>query len=160
METKISGTLKENLNDTNLNGKNIVMGLQHTFVMFGATILVPLLTGLEVGVTLFASGVGTLLFHFITKLKVPVFLGSSFAFIPPIVAIAKTGSLPEALEGIVFAGLLYIIVAVLFKFVRVDILHKILPPQVTGPMIVLIGLILAPVAIENANGTHSPQDIF
>lgn len=146
-----------NLIDNNLNGKNIVMGLQHTFVMFGATILVPLLTGLEVGITLFASGVGTLLFHFITKLKVPVYLGSSFAFIPPIVAIAKTGSLPEALGGIFIAGFLYIIVAVLFKFVPVDILHKILPPQVTGPMIVLIGLILAPVAIENANGTHSPQ---
>lgn len=147
--------LLENVKD--LNGKNIIMGLQHTFVMFGATILVPLLTGLNIGVTLFASGVGTLLFHIITKFKVPVYLGSSFAFIPPIVAIAKHGSLSEALGGIVIAGLLYIIVAVLFKFVSVDILHKILPPQVTGPMIVLIGLILAPVAIKNANGTFSPQ---
>lgn len=140
-----------------LNSRNIVMGLQHTFVMFGATILVPLLTGLDIGVTLFASGVGTLLFHIITKFKVPVYLGSSFAFIPPIVAVAKTGSLSEALGGIVIAGLLYVIVAIIFKFVSIEILHKILPPHVTGPMIVLIGLILAPVAIKNASGGFSQQ---
>lgn len=140
-----------------INGKNLIMGLQHTFVMFGATILVPLLTGLDIGVTLFASGIGTLLFHIVTRFKVPVYLGSSFAFIPPIAAIAKTGSLPEALGGIVIAGMLYIIVAVIFKFISIDVLHKILPPYVTGPMIVLIGLILAPVAIKNASGTLSPQ---
>jgi uracil permease len=140
-----------------LSSKNIIMGLQHTFVMFGATILVPLLTGLDIGVTLFASGVGTLLFHIITKFKVPVYLGSSFAFIPPIVAVAKTGSLSEALGGIVIAGLLYVIVAIIFKFVSTEILHKILPPHVTGPMIVLIGLILAPVAIKNASGGFSQQ---
>lgn len=142
---------------TGLSSKNIVMGLQHTFVMFGATILVPLLTGLDIGVTLFASGVGTLLFHIITKFKVPVYLGSSFAFIPPIVAVAKTGSLSEALGGIVIAGLLYVFVAIIFKFVSIEILHKILPPHVTGPMIVLIGLILAPVAIKNASGGFSQQ---
>ncbi|MCF7793881.1 MAG: uracil-xanthine permease family protein [Candidatus Cloacimonetes bacterium] len=140
-----------------LNGKNIVMGLQHTFVMFGATVLVPLLTGLDVGVTLFAAGVGTLLFHIITKFQVPVFLGSSFAFIPGIIAVATSegGSLPEALGGIFVAGFLYVIVAIIFRFVNVEILHRILPPHVTGPMIVLIGLILAPVAIENSNGTYS-----
>jgi uracil permease len=140
-----------------LSSKNIVMGLQHTFVMFGATILVPLLTGLDIGVTLFASSVGTLLFHIITKFKVPVNLGSSFAFIPPIVAVAKTGSLSEALGGIVIAGLLYVIVAIIFKFVSIETLHMILPPHVTGPMIVLIGLILAPVAIKNASGGFSQQ---
>jgi uracil permease len=140
-----------------INGKNLIMGVQHTFVMFGATILVPLLTGLDIGVTLFASGIGTLLFHIVTRFKVPVYLGSSFAFIPPIAAIAKTGSLSEALGGIVIAGMLYIIVAVVFKFISIDVLHKILPPHVTGPMIVLIGLILAPVAIKNASGTLSPQ---
>ena len=92
-----------------LNGKNIIMGLQHTFVMFGATVLVPLLTGLDVGVTLFAAGVGTLLFHILTKFQVPVFLGSSFAFIPGIIAVstAQGGSLPEALGGIFFAGIIY-----------------------------------------------------
>jgi uracil permease len=140
-----------------LNGKNIIMGLQHTFVMFGATVLVPLITGLDVGVTLFAAGIGTLLFHFLTKFEVPVFLGSSFAFIPGIIAVATAegGSLPEALGGIFVAGLLYIVVAIIFKFVKTDVLHKILPAHVTGPMIVLIGLILAPVAIDNASGTYS-----
>lgn len=140
-----------------LNGKNIIMGLQHTFVMFGATVLVPLITGLDVGVTLFAAGIGTLLFHILTKFQVPVFLGSSFAFIPGIIAVstAEGGSLPEALGGIFIAGLIYVVVAIIFKFISADNLHKILPPHVTGPMIVLIGLILAPVAIDNASGTYS-----
>ncbi len=140
-----------------LNGKNFVLGFQHMFVMFGATVLVPLITGLDVGVTLFAAGVGTLLFHVLTKFQVPVFLGSSFAFIPGIIAVATAegGSLPEALGGIVIAGLLYVVVAIIFKFINVRILHKILPPYVTGPIIILIGLILAPVAINNANGTYA-----
>ncbi len=140
-----------------LNGKNLVLGFQHMFVMFGATVLVPLITGLDVGVTLFAAGIGTLLFHVLTKFEVPVFLGSSFAFIPGIIAVATAegGSLPEALGGIVIAGLLYIVVAFIFKFINARILHKILPPFVTGPIIILIGLILAPVAINNANGTYA-----
>ena len=141
---------------SNLNGKNIVMGFQHTFVMFGATVLVPLITGLDVGVTLFAAGVGTLFFHIVTKFKVPVFLGSSFAFIPPILAVGAAQGLPQALGGIVVAGGLYIIVAIIFKFVDYEVLKRILPPHVTGPMIILIGLILAPVAIQSANGTNSP----
>lgn len=135
-----------------LSGKNIILGLQHTFVMFGATVLVPLITGLNVGVTLFAAGVGTFIFHLVTKFKVPVFLGSSFAFIPPILAVAASGSLPEALGGIFVAGLMYVVIAILFRFINIEIIHKILPAHVTGPMIVLIGLILAPVAINNAMG--------
>jgi len=139
-----------------LNGKLVVLGIQHTFVMFGATVLVPLLTGLDVGVTLFAAGIGTWLFHVLTKFKVPVFLGSSFAFIPPIIAITKqTGDIRYATGGIVIAGLVYVVVAVIFKFVKYETLHKILPPQVTGPMIILIGMMLASVAIDNANGTYS-----
>ena len=127
------------------------MGVQHTFVMFGATVLVPLLTGLDVGVTLFAAGIGTLLFHLITRFKVPVFLGSSFAFMPPIIAItAASGDIAYALGGI-FAGF-RVIVGIIFKFVSVDVLHKLLPPHVTGPMIILIGMMLAPVAIQNADG--------
>ena len=77
---------------SDVNGRNIVMGFQHTFVMFGATILVPLITGLDIGVTLFAAGIGTLLFHFLTKRKVPVFLGSSFAFIPPILTVTAASN--------------------------------------------------------------------
>ena len=140
-----------------LNSKNFVLGFQHMFVMFGATVLVPLITGLDVGVTLFAAGIGTLLFHVLTKFEVPVFLGSSFAFIPGIIAVATAngGSLAEALGGIVIAGLLYVVLAIIFKFIDVRILHKILPPFVTGPIIILIGLILAPVAIQNANGSFA-----
>jgi len=140
-----------------LNGNNFILGFQHMFVMFGATVLVPLITGLDVGVTLFAAGIGTLLFHVLTKFEVPVFLGSSFAFIPGIIAVATAegGSLPEALGGIVIAGLLYVIVAFIFRFIDASILHKILPPFVTGPIIILIGLILAPVAIQNANGSFA-----
>ncbi|HOV39876.1 MAG TPA: uracil-xanthine permease family protein [Spirochaetales bacterium] len=141
-----------------LTGKNIVMGLQHTFVMFGATVLVPILTGLDVGVTLFTAGVGTLFFHLVTGFKVPVFLGSSFAFIPGIMTVGALEGLPAALGGIVVAGFLYVLVAIVFKFVPYDTLHRILPPHVTGPMIILIGLILAPVAISNANGTNA-EDI-
>jgi len=124
--------------------------------MFGATVLVPILTGLDIGVTLFAAGIGTLLFHVITKFKVPVFLGSSFAYIPGIVAIGATQGLPYALGGIVVSGGLYIVVSIIFRYVKYENLHKILPPHVTGPMIIMIGLILAPVAIQNANGTNSP----
>ncbi|TFH04995.1 MAG: uracil permease, partial [Spirochaetales bacterium] len=133
-----------------IGGKTIVLGLQHTFVMFGATVLVPLITGLDVGVTLFAAGVGTLLFHVVTKFKVPVFLGSSFAFIPPLAVIGASEGLPYALGGIMIAGLLYVVVAIIFHFVSVEMLHKILPPHITGPVIILIGVILAPVAILNA----------
>jgi len=141
--------------EKDLSGRNVVLGLQHTFVMFGATVLVPIITGLDVGVTLFAAGIGTLFFHLVTGWKVPVFLGSSFAFIPGLVAIGASEGLPYALGGIVVAGLLYVVVAIIFKFVPYETLHKILPPHVTGPMIILIGLILAPVAIQNARGDFS-----
>ncbi|TFG83123.1 MAG: uracil-xanthine permease [Spirochaetales bacterium] len=137
-----------------MTGKTIVLGLQHTFVMFGATVLVPLLTGLDVGVTLFAAGVGTLIFHVVTKFKVPVFLGSSFAFLPALFVIGGgTGAglgMPYALGGIFIAGLVYVVVSIIFTFVNSDLLHKILPPHVTGPVIILIGVILAPVAILNS----------
>lgn len=133
-----------------VTGKTVVLGLQHTFVMFGATILVPLLTGLDIGVTLFAAGVGTWLFHILTKFKVPVFLGSSFAFLPPLFVIGASEGLPYALGGIVVAGGVYVIVAIIFHFVSIDILHKILPAHITGPVIILIGIILAPVAILNS----------
>ncbi|HAP44092.1 MAG: uracil permease [Spirochaetes bacterium GWD1_61_31] len=146
--------MAESLNEP-INGKTVVLGLQHTFVMFGATVLVPILTGLDISVTLFAAGIGTWLFHIITKFKVPVFLGSSFAFIPGLVAVGASQGLPYALGGIVVAGLLYVVVAIIFKFISYENLHKILPTHVTGPMIILIGLILAPVAIQNANGTYS-----
>jgi len=105
------------------------------FVMFGATVLVPLITGLDVGVTLFAAGIGTLLFHVLTKFEVPVFLGSSFAFIPGIIAVATAngGSLAEALGGIVIAGLLYVVVAIILNLLMfaycIKFCHRLLPVQ-------------------------------
>lgn len=145
--------MAESLNKP-VDGKTVVLGLQHTFVMFGATVLVPILTGLDVGVTLFAAGIGTWLFHVITKFQMPVFLGSSFAFLPPIFAVAAAhgGDLAYATGGIVLAGLVYVVVSIIFTFVHYDWLHKLLPPHVTGPIIILIGLILAPVAIGNITG--------
>ncbi|MDR1933773.1 MAG: uracil-xanthine permease family protein [Spirochaetales bacterium] len=137
-----------------LSAKTVVLGLQHTFVMFGSTVLVPMVTGLDIGVTLFAAGTGTLIFHVVTKFKVPVFLGSSFAFIPALVVIGESEGLPYALGGIVAAGGLYIIVAIIFMFVSIDVMHKIFPPHVTGPIIILIGIILAPVAIKNATDAY------
>lgn len=140
-----------------INPRNIVMGLQHTFVMFGATVLVPILTGLDIGVTLLATGIGTLLFHLITKNMVPIYLGSSFAFIAAITSISATSGMPYALGGIFGAGVMFMLVGLLLNFISIESLHKILPAWVTGPMIVLIGLILAPVAIGNANGANSPE---
>ena len=136
-----------------IDGQTVILGLQHTFVMFGATVLVPIITGLNVGVALFAAGLGTLLFHVLTKFKVPVFLGSSFAFIPPILAVAENfgGDLAYATGGILVAGLVYAAVSLVFTFVSHDVLHKILPPHVTGPIIILIGMSLAPVAVGSAS---------
>lgn len=159
LASKKENILRRNfVKEPTINGKTVVLGLQHTFVMFGATVLVPILTGLDIAVALFAAGVGTLIFHVVTGFKVPVFLGSSFAFIPGIIAVsAAEGDISYALGGIFIAGFLYIIVAVIFKYVGAHKLHDILPPHVTGPMIIMIGLILAPVAISNANGTNSPD---
>ena len=137
-------------------GKMFLLGLQHTFAMFGATVLVPLLTGLSVSTTLLMAGLGTLLFHFLTKGKVPAFLGSSFAFLGGYAAVApmidgqpNTEMLPYACGGVVVAGLLYLLVALLIKLVGVNKVMRFFPPVVTGPIIISIGLILAPSAIAN-----------
>lgn len=129
----------------------LILGLQHTFTMFGATVLVPLLTGLDVSVALFTAGIGTLWFHLVTKGKVPVFLGSSFAFIAPVALVIKETGIPAAQGGIMVAGLLYCILAVLIYFLGREFMEKILPPVVTGPIIMVIGLNLAPVAISSAS---------
>src|SRR6056297_2733067 len=132
----------------------IFLGLQHALAMFGATILVPILTGLHVSVALFTAGVGTWLFHFITKKKVPAYLGSSFAFIAPIaLVIEQHGGIPAAQGGIIFAGIIYAIVAFIIYKVGPSLIKRIFPPIVTGPVIMTIGLILAPVAIDMAGGS-------
>lgn len=139
-----------------LTGKDYILGAQHMFAMFGATVLVPLLTGISVSTTLFMAGVGTLLFHLLTKGKVPAFLGSSFAFLGGYAAIAplidgvpNTQMLPYASLGVVFAGLLYLVLALLFKVFGIKKVMKFFPPVVTGPIIIAIGLILAPSAVLN-----------
>ena len=149
--------------------KMLLLGLQHMFAMFGATILVPILVnsyfegeGLSVQVTLICAGLGTLFFHLCTKLKVPAFLGSSFAFLGGFSTIAQldTGvfadmtmgeKLPYACGGIVVAGALYLILALVIKVVGVKKVMRFLPPVVTGPIIICIGLSLAPSAVSNAS---------
>lgn len=131
--------------------KMITLGVQHTFTMFGATVLVPIITGLDVSASLFLAGVGTLLFHLITKGQVPAFLGSSFAFIAPILAVAGTHGLEYARGGIVVAGFVYLILAALMQIFGSDRIIKFFPPVVTGPIIIVIGLKLAPVAIDMAS---------
>lgn len=131
-------------------GKNVVLGLQHLFTMFGATVLVPIITGLNISVALFMAGVGTLLFHFVTKGKVPVFLGSSFAFIAPMIAVTEMSSLQHAQGGIVVAGLVYLVIAGLIHLFGPEKIISFFPPVVTGSIIMVIGLKLAPIAIKMA----------
>ena len=132
----------------------LVLGLQHMFAMFGATVLVPALTGLDVATTLLFAGLGTLLFHLITKRKVPAFLGSSFAFIGGYNAIAPKGE-PELLVyacvGVAVAGLMYVILAALFKAFGVKKVMRYFPPIVVGPIIIAIGLTLSSSAISNCS---------
>jgi len=130
----------------------VVLAFQHLIAMFGATVLVPMLTGLDVSVALFSAGVGTLIFHLCTKGKVPVFLGSSFAFIPVIVAVKESyGDLRYAQGGIMIAGLIYVIVSFAIKKIGTDNIRAVLPAHVVGPMIMVIGLNLIPTAWGMAN---------
>ncbi len=147
--------------------KMLILGLQHMFAMFGATVLVPILVQsyglpLSIQTTLLFAGIGTLFFHICTKLKVPAFLGSSFAYLGGFQAVANLNSgiysnmtgaekLPYALGGIVVAGLLYVVLAAVIKLVGVRKVMRFLPPVVTGPIIILIGLNLAPSAVTNAS---------
>ena len=132
----------------------IILGLQHLFAMFGATVLVPALTGLSVSSTLLFAGLGTLLFHFLTKGKVPAFLGSSFAFIGGYAAIAPNGErelLPYACVGVAAAGALYLLLAFLIKIFGQKKVMRFFPPIVTGPIIIAIGLSLSKSAIDNCD---------
>jgi uracil permease len=129
-----------------------LIGAQMIFVAFGALVLVPILTGLDSNVALFTAGIGTIIFQIITKGKVPVFLASSFAFIAPISHGVKTWGIPGTLCGLVAAGVVYILLSLLIRIKGSGFLKKYLPPVVTGPVIMVIGLVLAPVAVGMANG--------
>ncbi|MDD7148407.1 MAG: uracil-xanthine permease family protein [Lachnospiraceae bacterium] len=152
--------------------QKLILGIQHTLAMFGATVLVPALTGLNTSITLFCAGVGTLLFHWITKRKVPVFLGSSFAFMAGIMAIIGESRMGDsdfldklaAVKGaLIIAGLVYVVFAGLIKLFGYEKVNKLLPPVVTGPIIIVIGLRLSGSAISNAfyyNGEFSLKAIL
>ncbi|NMB03826.1 MAG: uracil permease [Tissierellia bacterium] len=131
--------------------KLITLGVQHTFTMFGATVLVPIITGFNISVALFMAGIGTLLFHLITKGKMPAFLGSSFAFIAPMLAVTEMYGMEYAQGGIVVAGLVYLVLAGLVAAFGIDKVVGFFPPVVTGPIIMVIGIKLAPTAIDMAS---------
>ena len=141
-------------------GKMTLLGVQHLFAMFGATVLVPVITGLSVSATLLFAGLGTLIFHLCTKMKVPAFLGSSFAFLGGYATVTQMGmangmtltqALPYACIGVFFAGLMYFVVAALFKIFGPARVMKFFPPVVTGPIIIAIGLCLSGSAIQNCS---------
>lgn len=145
------------------NKQKIILGIQHTLAMFGATVLVPAITGLNTSITLLCAGIGTLMFHYVTKKKVPVFLGSSFAFMGGITAVLGTtseqalmtseeflGRLASVKGALIVSGLIYVLFSLLIKIFGYEKVNKILPPIVTGPIIIVIGLRLAGTAINSA----------
>ena len=128
-----------------------IVGVQFLFVAFGATVLVPLLVGLDPSTALFTAGVGTLIFHLVTKGMVPIFLGSSFAFIAPIVKATELYGLPGTLSGLAAVGLVYFLVSALVKWQGVKFIKRLFPPVVIGPVIMLIGLSLAGTGVNMAS---------
>ena len=134
------------------SSKKVVLALQHLMAMFGATVLVPMITGFHPSIALFTAGMGTLIFHLCTGGKVPVFLGSSFAFISVILTVKEAyGDLAYAQGGILIAGLIYVAISFLIKKIGSEKIERFLPPQVIGPMIIVIGLSLIPTAIDMAS---------
>ncbi len=133
-------------------GKQVIIGIQFLFVAFGATVLVPLLVGINPSIALFSAGVGTLIFHLITKGKVPVFLGSSFAFIAPITLATEKFGWAGTLSGLVAVGAVYAIMSFIIKWRGVGFIKRIFPSVVVGPVIMVIGLSLASTAVDMAKG--------
>ena len=140
--------------------KDSFLGAQMLFVAFGALVLVPILTGLNPSVALFTAGVGTLIFQVVTKGKVPVFLASSFAFIAPISIGVQQWGIAGTMSGLIAAGVVYILLSFLIRWQGSAIIEKVLPPVVTGPVIMVIGLILSPVAVKMATGVVNPAMII
>lgn len=139
------------MNTTNLSPfRRTVVGVQFLFVAFGATVLVPLLVGLDPATALFTAGIGTFIFHLTTKGKVPIFLGSSFAFIAPIISASKQWGMPGTLAGIIGVSLVYFLMSALIKWQGRKLLNRLFPPVVIGPVIILIGLSLSSSAVDMA----------
>ena len=142
-------------NNRSLSKTNLALGIQHLFAMFGATVLVPIITGFNISTALVSAGLGTLIFHFLTQHKVPVFLGSSFAFIPAIMIVASNpmygeNGLRYAQGGIFAAGILYLLFSLFVKVIGVDRIKALFPPVVTGPVIGVVGLSLSYFAVTKA----------
>jgi uracil permease len=140
-------------------GQWIGLSLQHMFSMFGSTVLVPLLVGLNPGIALFSSGVGTLLHIMITKRKIPAYMGSSFAFFVPMIALMKTTGYPGVAVGVLSVGVIYMIVAAIVGAIGTDWIEKMLPPVVVGPIIMVIGLSLAGSAAQSATLLNGKYDL-
>jgi len=132
--------------------RTVLAGSQMLFVAFGALVLMPLLTGLDPSVALFTAGIGTLLFHLVTGLTVPIFLASSFVFIAPITYSVQNWGVAATMGGLMAAGIVYMLLALAVKLKGVGFLHRLMPPVVTGPVIMIIGLGLAPIAVNMAMG--------
>ena len=130
--------------------KNCIVGVQFLFVAFGATVLVPLLIGIDPTIALFTAGLGTLIFHGITKGKIPIFLGSSFAFIAPIIKATEQFGYSGALSGLMAVGIIYSLVSLLIRKRGLEFIVRLFPPVVVGPVIMIIGLSLAETAVEMA----------
>ena len=130
--------------------RKTIVGIQFLFVAFGSTVLVPLLVGLDPATALFTAGIGTFLFHLVTKGKVPIFLGSSFAFIAPIIAASQQWGMPGTIAGISGVALVYFVMSALIKWQGRKLLDRLFPPVVVGPVIILIGLSLSPAAVNMA----------
>jgi putative pyrimidine permease RutG len=159
---KTSGTVMPD--ETLPLGQTVVMGLQHVVAMFGATVLAPILMGFDPNVAILFSGIATLIFFVITGGRVPSYLGSSFAFIGPVLAAiaagAAAGAAPNigvALGGIIAAGALYTVIGLVVMAIGHDWVEKVMPPVVTGAIVAAIGLVLAPIAISMASGTGPPS---
>lgn len=154
------------MNDMNIGAaggkgswRTILAGAQMLFVAFGALVLMPLLTGLDPSVALFTAGVGTLIFHLVTGMQVPIFLASSFVFIAPISYSSQTWGVAATMGGLMAAGVVYMLLALAVKLRGSGVIHRIMPPVVTGPVIMIIGLGLAPIAVNMAMGKSGDGSI-
>lgn len=143
-------------------GQWVGLSLQHMFSMFGSTVLVPILVGLNPGIALFSSGVGTLMYLLITRHKIPAYMGSSFSFIVPMMALMKSTGYPGIAQGTIAVGCVYLLVSLIVTMIGSDWIDRVLPPIVVGPIVMVIGLSLASTAAKDAtlNGTHYDQRYF
>ena len=142
-----------------MNAKKLILGIQHVLAMFGATVLVPFLTGLNPSLALLAAGLGTLIFHLVSKRIVPVFLGSSFAFIGALTLVLKQDGIGAVKGGVICAGFVYVFMSIIIKVFGVEKVKSFFPPIITGPIIMVIGLRMSPVALSMSGYSDGKFDV-